>query len=439
MITRPDCKLKYCLIGLLFILSVSGQATNQEKKEWIITPEPGTLMTQTIQRTIDSCALAGGGKVIFSEGTFCSGGLELHSHVTLQFEKGAVLQGSKNYKDYLNDAFIFGTNLTNIAITGEGTIDGVNCFNPGGEEGFRGPHCIRLIHCDNITFKGFTVENSANWAFNLRHCSSGNAENIIIRGGHDGFHTRFCNNFTFSGCDVRTGDDAFAGNDNRDFIITGCKINTSCNGFRMGCLNLTVKNCHLWGPGEFIHKIQKRNNMLAAFVHFSPKDENPQLESGNWIIEDITVKNVDCFYVYNFKDGLWQSGKPVTTVKFNQVEAAGILTAFNIIGDEARQFSLAIENSTFSFRQGAEIIPKAFEGAEFGSDAFFNATHFNKIELHQVSFYKNKNYPVLDFKIGNYLIVDQINGLSEGITNPYHIEKVNNIKSDQRIINRKEN
>lgn len=32
--------------------------------------------------------------------------------------------------------------------------------------------------------------------------------------------------------------------------------------------------------------------MVAAFVHFSPKDENPKLTSGNWLIEDVTVEYV---------------------------------------------------------------------------------------------------------------------------------------------------
>jgi len=286
------------------------------------------LMTKTIQEAIDSCAERGGGKVIFPAGTYLCGGIQLKSNVSLHLEKGAFLQGSSKYADYENDAFIFGKDLSNIAIQGVGTIDGVDCLNALGEEGFRGPHCIRLVNCKNILFKDFTIKNSANWAFNLRYCSFGNVERVSIRGGRDGLHTRFCSNFKVSGCDFRTGDDAFAGNDNQNFVATDCKINTSCNGFRIGCYNFTVKNCKLWGPSEYIHKSQKRNNMLSAFVHFSPKDENPKLKSGNWLIEDVTVENVDQFYVYNFEDGLWQTGQPVTTVKFERIKAEGFITGF---------------------------------------------------------------------------------------------------------------
>jgi len=149
------------------------------------------LITKTIQQAIDECAEKGGGTVVFSAGTFLSGGIELKSKVSLKFDKGAILQGSDKYVDYQNDAFIFGKDLSEIAIHGEGIIDGVDCSNPKGEEGFRGPHCIRLINCKNISFKDFTIKNSGNWAFNLRYCSFGNVEGVSIRGGHDGLHTRF--------------------------------------------------------------------------------------------------------------------------------------------------------------------------------------------------------------------------------------------------------
>ena len=175
--------------------------------------------------------------MVFVAGTYLSGGIELKNNVTLQLEKGAVLLGSDKYTDYnpKHDAFIYGENLSNIAIQGEGIIDGVDCYNPKGEEGFRGPHCIRLINCRKIQIRGITVKNSANWAINCRYCSGAAFENVSIRAGHDGLHTRFCENFTVKGCDFRTGDDAFAGNDNRDFVITDCKINTSCKIGRASC------------------------------------------------------------------------------------------------------------------------------------------------------------------------------------------------------------
>lgn len=384
------------------------------------------LMTETIQKAINSCAEKGGGTVVFSSGTYLCGGIELKSKVKLQFEKGTILQGSDKYNDYKNDAFIFGKDLLDIAIQGEAIIDGVDCINNDGEEGFRGPHCIRLINCKNISLEGFTIKNSANWAINCRYCSFGKVDQVSIRGGHDGLHTRFCNDFTVTNCDFRTGDDAFAGNDNRDFVVTNCKVNTSCNGFRIGCLNFTVKHCQIWGPGESVHKIQKRNNMLSAFVHFSPKDENPKFESGNWLIEDVTVENVDQFYVYNFIDGLWQTGQPVTNVSFKNVQATGILGAFNIIGDSLRKFNLSVINSSFAFREGTDYKGETFEGAKLLSAALFNATAFDQIKLLEVTLSKQGIAPLINCISGNSVSLDRVSFISNNPTEPFKLDKIGN-------------
>jgi len=420
---------------IVFFIGMSNP--NSEKISVVLLPNQTELMTQKIQSAIDSCAKAGGGTVVFSTGTYISGTIQLKSHVSLQFEKGAILQGSENYNDYENDAFIYGNELSDIGIYGEGFIDGVNCVNTNGEEGFRGPHCIRLIKCENIILKEFTIINSANWAINCRHCSNGFVEKVAIRGGHDGLHTRFCDNFKVNNCDFRTGDDAIAGNDNHDFIITDCKINTSCNGFRIGCFNFKVKNCHLWGPGESVHKIQKRNNMLAAFVYFSPKDENPKLISGNWLIENVTVENVDHFFVYNFKDGLWQTGQPLTDIKFGHVTANGILGAFNIIGDQDRKFKMKVENSSFSFREGAQYKGDLFEDAKLLSPALFNAMNFDKIELENINLSKYTNSPIIHCSSGNLLQLEQVSFVTGNNAVPYTIDNLKKLQKDRLFINGK--
>lgn len=421
--------LNLTLVWLLFFPSIFAFG-GHTPVQIILKPQGPVLMTDSIQKAIDKCAELGGGTVVFPQGQYLSGGLGIKSNITLHLEKGAVLLGSDKYADYnaKHDAFIYGENLSNIAITGEGTIDGVDCYNPKGEEGFRGPHCIRLIRSSNIKIEGITILRSANWAINCRFCSKGYLENVKIRGGHDGLHTRFCDNFTVKGCDFRTGDDAFAGNDNRDFVITDCEINTSCNGFRMGCLNFIVKRCQLWGPGESVHRIQKRNNMLAAFVHFSPKDENSKLQSGNWLIEDVTVENVDQFYVYNFIDGLWQTGQPVTTVQIKRVKATGMLGAFNVIGDLDKKFQLRIKNSSFSFREGANYTGGKFEGAKLLSSSLFNAANFDRLFLRNVTVKKNEDAVLLNCTSGNSLILDHVTFDTGGSSVPYKIEMVKEFK-----------
>jgi len=416
---------------LVFMSGESPASSGQPNPFEIVLKTSGdSLMTGVIQRAIDSCAMKGGGVVRFTGGCYHSGTLQLKSKVTLYLAKDALIQGSNRYSDYINDAFFFGRDLSDFTIEGEGVIDGVDCYNPLGEEGFRGPHCIRLIGCKDFTIRGITIKNSANWAINCRYCSGAKVDKVTILGGHDGLHTRFCDNFTVSGCDFRTGDDAFAGNDNRDLLVTDCSINTSCNGFRMGCLNLTVQRCRFWGPGEYIHKIQQRHNMLSAFVHFSPEDENPQLESGNWIIRDVAIENVDHVYRYNFEDGLWQTGQPVTSVRFENVKATGVLSTFSITGDTERQFSLTVLNSSFGFREGTEAWTDIFEGVKMKSTTFFNVCSFDQINLRNVVFEKKEDPTLLYCVSGNTVILDNVrfNTGSGKQPTPMKIENVSQVK-----------
>lgn len=412
--------------SFLFVLSaflLSGINLPVDNNEIILSPKSG-LMTNEICSAIDQCAAKGGGTVRFLKGVFHSGTIVLKPNVTLLLHSGAILRGSDLYTDYRNDAFIYGKDLTNIAIIGKGTIDGVDCVNPKGEEGFRGPHCVRLVNCEGILLKGITIVRSANWALNLRYCKKGTVENVVIRGGHDGLHTRFCEQFSVTNCDFRTGDDCFAGNDNKDFVITGCKVNSSCNGFRFGCLNLVVRNCSIWGPGEYKHKISNRTNMLAAFVHFSPRDENPKLISGNWSIENLKVQNADFFYVYNFKDGLWQTGQPATSVTFNNIEATGLLKAFTVSGLNQENFNLTVKNSTFRAREGKNELPLVFEGAKLVSQSFFSANEFGSICIFKSIFEKQVEGTIAEFESGKMVEIEKSSFLNHSVSKLVSIKKV---------------
>lgn len=420
---------KRIIVLIIILCSFAGLAyADTTGFKIILQPIAGVLMTDSIQHAIDKCDMNGGGTVVFTQGTYQSGSIQLKSNITLQLESGALLKGSDKYSDYRKDAFLFGKDQTDITIEGQGIIDGVDCYNPDGEEGFRGPHSIRLVNCTNIIIKGITIQNSANYAIYCWHCSKGEVENVSIRGGHDGLHTRFCENFSISGCDFRTGDDAFAGNDNRDFTVTGCRVNSSCNGFRMGCMNFTVKQCRIWGPGEYIHKVQKRNNMLTAFVHFSPKDDNSKLKSGNWLIQDVIIENVDQVYNYNFKKGKWQTGQPVTDLTFENVKAMGILKAFAITGNSQRSLNLKITNSTFACREGTYEELKIYEGVKSGNSSFFEAENFGTIRLYKVNFTKTTSEPILNFKNGNSIDLNQVIFNTGNNSIPYTLKKITDIK-----------
>jgi hypothetical protein len=115
--------------------------------------------TKAIQAALDACHAAGGGRVNVPPGRFRTGALLLKSNVHLHLEEGAILQGSDDWRDYpafsdwsegrkqwgdgeWSNALLTAIAASNLRIDGPGTIDGVDCTRPQGEEGFRGPHAV---------------------------------------------------------------------------------------------------------------------------------------------------------------------------------------------------------------------------------------------------------------------------------------------------------
>ncbi|MBS1664923.1 MAG: glycoside hydrolase family 28 protein [Bacteroidetes bacterium] len=96
-----------------------------------------TLCTESINNAIKDCSAKGGGVVLIPQGLWISGPIVLQSNVNLHISRSALLQFTADKSQYhliegnfeghkaiRNESPISGTNLTNIAITGEGVVDG---------------------------------------------------------------------------------------------------------------------------------------------------------------------------------------------------------------------------------------------------------------------------------------------------------------------------
>jgi pectate lyase len=412
------------LVIIYFVLAIFSLRTMAETfnvTDYDAVPDDDILDTQAIQKAIDACAAKGGGTVRFSNGKYISGSLTLKNNVRLYLERGAILQGSDNYKDYpsgWNWGLLNGRDLDTISLEGEGVIDGVDCRNPQGEEGFRGPHGISLHGCTNISIKGITIKRAANYALICRNCSHAAIENVTIRGGHDGINAWDSNHFAIRNCDIRTGDDAIAGTANRDFIVSNCKINSSCNGFRFAGINVTVQNCKIWGPGEYKHKISKRNNMLAAFVHFSPKKKNSEPVSDNWLIENVTIDNAIHFYLYDYEKGLWQQGRPVRKVRFRNVKGRDIQQPITIFADGKAELELENVDIKFAYKQ---IGMEGTHAAGKESGYAFNIRNAARVKLRNVSI---ANQETLNKPVARFENVGSVNTKNFTYTSSSHQEPV---------------
>ncbi|RYF72498.1 MAG: glycoside hydrolase family 28 protein, partial [Cytophagaceae bacterium] len=96
-----------------------------------------TLNTTALTKAIDQCSKAGGGVVLVPRGLWLTGPITLKNNVNLHLAKGALVQFSSQRDAYplvsttwegeeaiRNQAPISGVDLENIAITGEGILDG---------------------------------------------------------------------------------------------------------------------------------------------------------------------------------------------------------------------------------------------------------------------------------------------------------------------------
>jgi polygalacturonase len=96
-----------------------------------------TMNTKAFASAIQACAQAGGGKVVVPAGVWLTGPIRFESNINLHLDAGAVIMFSRNRddfplvpfpsptsKNYICATPIFGYKLENIAITGQGVIDG---------------------------------------------------------------------------------------------------------------------------------------------------------------------------------------------------------------------------------------------------------------------------------------------------------------------------
>ena len=316
-----------------------------------------TLDTTAIHAALDACGRAGGGTVKFSAGIYLSQPLTVRAKTTVLLEAGATLLASPTQTDFLkgggnwlaarsNDdfiPFISGKNLTDIAITGQGTIDGngANWWGPAEEARTRRPghvlprpDLIRLDNCRNVRVAGVKLINSPRGHFILTDCEDVVVEGMTIRtpagaANTDGLDPVNCRNVTITRCTIDTGDDNIS-------IKSGKKV----PGRQFGCENITVTDCDfLHGHGMAIGSatVGGVHHVVVKNCRLENTDNGLRIKSGRGrggLVEDIsysdiTMKNVHpaisivCYYQYSTNDKYPENdpAQPIseTTPRFRNV------------------------------------------------------------------------------------------------------------------------
>lgn len=239
-------------------------------------PDGQTLCTQAIQKTIDACAAAGGGKVIIPAGQYLTRPLFLKSNVHVEILAGATLLADTTISEYppfqgrwegierkVYASLFTGSKLENVSITGRGTLDGQGevwwkahfktremrrkagikgrepANPPGSPLKWSRPRVINLYDCRNVLIRDLTIIDSPSWTIHPVYCENVTIENITIHQPYespntDGINPESCKNVRIFNCFVDCGDDCIT--IKSGYNEDGRRVNKPCE-------NIVIANC----------------------------------------------------------------------------------------------------------------------------------------------------------------------------------------------------
>lgn len=248
------------------------------------------LNTTAINKAIEQSSLQGGGVVLIPSGLWLTGPIILKSNVNLHLKRDAILFFTDDFDQYKliaanwegqpawrNQSPISGTDLTNIAITGSGVIDGngdawrmvkkskltdsqwKNLVNSGGvvdksnqiwypsEKSLAGskdkkagvmtagtsssdyehikdflrPNLLVLTNCKKVLLEGVTIQNSPAWNLHPLLCEDLTLRRLLVRNpwygqNGDGVDIESCKNVLIEDCTFDVGDDGICIKSGRD-------------------------------------------------------------------------------------------------------------------------------------------------------------------------------------------------------------------------------
>ena len=218
------------------------------------------LSTTALQKAIDDCSAAGGGRVIVPAGNYKTGSIRLKSGVHLYIEHGATLYGSTDLKDYTpmksdyvslrtqttTIQLIYADGVKNVVIDGYGTIDGRGrAFKKltWNDEGITRPHLIRFIQSEDIIIRNITLKNSGCWMQHYLACDRLRIEGIKVMNrnnyNNDALDIDGCHDVVVQGMIADSDDDGITLKSTSPRLcenvrITDCVVSSHCNAVKLG-------------------------------------------------------------------------------------------------------------------------------------------------------------------------------------------------------------
>ncbi len=276
--TYMNTKFKFIIVFFIFSIQIgfannefSSKANDLNITEFGAKPDGFTDNTTIIQKAIDQCSASGGGTIYFPQGIFMSGTVFLKDNVSIYLAKSSVLKGIAIDSLYPVTAsgkkgFVRIDNVSNVTISGEGTIDGSgdNVIFQKGDDAILRPFLLECLGSKNIVVKDVRLQNSAFWTFHIFE-----SDGVRVDGVNIYSHSNFNNdgididakNVIISNCLIDTDDDALCFKSEgkqlcENVVVTNCIFASNCNFIKFGTAsysgfkNISISNCVLRPASE---------------------------------------------------------------------------------------------------------------------------------------------------------------------------------------------
>lgn len=301
-------------------------------------------------KAIEEVKAKKGGRIVVPAGTYIlNGPVHLTSNLCIELKKGATLLFGANAEDYLPavltswegtflynySPLIYGYQLENVSIIGEGVIDGNGKDNFStwaekqkkdqdlsrkmnhenvplkerlfGDGHFLRPQLMQLFECRNILLEGVTIRNSPFWCIHFLKSENITARKLkfdAFNRNNDGFDPEYSKNILIEDIDFNNGDDNVAVKAGRDHEGRNTAIPSE---------NIIIRNCRFKG----LHGLVIGSEMSAG-------------------VQNVFVEN--CTYGGYCKRGIYLKSNPdrggfirniyVNNVRFGEVEDCFFITSF---------------------------------------------------------------------------------------------------------------
>lgn len=345
---------------------------------------------EALQKAIAACSQSGGGLVDVPPGRFLSRPFTLASNLDLHLERGATVLMSTDPADYQtpnrrNRQCIEAANCHDVAITGEGTIDGQGAAwwpryaktyvpPPGTSAPIHRPYMVVFSGCTRVLVQGVTLTNSPSF-----HLVPGQCHDVTIKDVHivapanapntDGIDPSGWN-YLITGCTFDVGDDCIA-----------VKPSTVSATGQPSCENFLIENCiFLHGHGLSIGG-QSRGGLRGMTVQNCTFDgtqagirmKAPRGAGG--LVEDVTYDNltmknvkvpifITSYYPKAPDDPAQDPAQPVNSltpiwrsIRISNVTSTNSPTAGQIIGlPEMPVSDIVLTNVKIAADKGLQVI-----------------------------------------------------------------------------------